>query len=147
MANNVVLCHLMSTPLKFEVDVGLAQLLIRANLPVSVFAEHHVINTQVAEVATVEDLLGWGFTQRECARFFKWLNSWQKMRVHVISQNLWDELKDEIERTGICSCEELKQELRSASLQCSTKEQLIKSLDRELKKQRALKRLQWELKK
>ena len=137
----------MSTPLNFEVEVGLTHLLIRANLPVSVFAEHHVINTQVAGVATVEDLLGWGFTQRECARFFKWLNSWQKMRNHVISQNLWDELKDEIERTGICSCEQLKRELGSGALQCSAKEQLNKSLGRELKKQRALKRLQWDLKK
>ena len=94
----------MSTPPNFEVEVGLDHLLSRAKLPASVFAEHHVINTQVAEVATVEDLLGWGFTPQQCARFFKWLNSWQKMRDHVISQNLWDELKDEIERTGICSC-------------------------------------------
>jgi len=134
----------MSTPPNFEVEVGLVHLLNRANLPANIFAENHVINTQVAEVATVEDLLGWGFTQRECARFFKWLNSWQKMR-SVISQNLWDEMKDEIGRTGICSCEQLKRELCSGALQCSTKEQLNKSLDRELKKQRTMKRLQWGL--
>jgi len=123
----------MSIPHNFEVEVGLVHLLKRANLPPKVFAENHVINTQVAEVVTAEDLLGWGFTQEECASFFKWLKRWQKMRDHIISQNLWDEMKDEIERTGIGSCEQLKHALGSASLQCSAKERLNKSLSCELK--------------
>lgn len=137
----------MSVLPDFEVEVGLVHLLDKANLSVSAFKEHHVLNIQVAEVVTTEDLLGWTFTSRQCARFFKYLNKWQQMRDHVVSQNLWDEMKNEIERTGICSCEQLKEGLCSASLQCSVKEQMVKSLCREIKKHRAMTRLTWNLKK
>ena len=57
------------------------------------------IYIQVAEVVTTEDLLGWNFTPRQCARFFKWLNKWQKMRDHLVSKDIWDEMKDKIEHT------------------------------------------------
>lgn len=137
----------MSFPPNFEVEVGLVHLLNQSNLPVSVFEENHVLNIQVAEVVTTEDLLEWNFTPRQCACFFKCLNKWQKMRDHLISQDIWDEMKDNIEQTGICSCEQLKRELCSTSLQCSIKEQLNKSLGREIKNHRAMARLQWDLKK
>jgi len=69
---------------ELELEVGFSSLLNQANLQVSAFAQHHVINAQVAEVVTEQDLLEWGFTPAQCARFFKHLKMWQKMRGQIV---------------------------------------------------------------
>ena len=127
-----------STPpqVELELEVGFSSLLNQANLPMSAFAQHHVINAQVAEVVTEQDLLEWGLTPAQCARFFKHLKMWQKMREQVVSQNLWDEIKGELNSVGVCSCEQLATALVNDEVQCSNKEGMLKSLTGEIKKHR-----------
>ena len=117
---------------ELELEVGFSSLLNQANLQVSAFAQHHVINAQVAEVVTEQDLLEWGFTPAQCARFFKHLKMWQKMRGQIVKQSLWDELKDQLNSVGVCSCDQLAAALGSDKVQCSNKKLLLTILTGEL---------------
>jgi hypothetical protein len=129
----------------FVAEVSLVHFLTQANLPVRVFEEHQVTGILILEVITDDDLLGWGLSPRQRTRFFKHLKKWQKMRDHVVTQNLWDEMKDEIYSNGITSCEQLKHSLCNNTLQCSNRQQLITSLTQILKQQRIFRQLEWGL--
>jgi len=126
-------------------EVSLVHFLTQANLPVRVFEAHQVTGILLLEVITDDDLLGWGLTTRERIRFFKHLKRWQQMRDHVVSENLWDEMKDEIYSNGVTSCEQLKHLLCNNALQCSNRQQLITSLTQMLKQQRIFRKLDWGL--
>ena len=129
----------------FVAEVSLVHFLTQAKLPVRVFEEHQVTGILILEVITDDDLLGWGLTTRERTRFFKHLKRWQQMRDHVVSENLWDEMKDEIYSNGVTSCEQLKHSLCNNALQCSNRQQLITSLTQILKQQRIFRQLEWGL--
>ena len=126
-------------------EVSLIHFLTQANLPVRVFEEHQVTSILILEVITDDDLLGWGLTARQRSRFYKHLKRWQQMRDHVVSQNLWDEMKDEIYSNGITSRGQLKRSLCNNALQCSNRQQLITSLAQKLKQQRIFRQLEWGL--
>jgi hypothetical protein len=128
------------------VEEWFVHLLNQANLPVSVFKKYHVINAQVAGVITDEKLIKWDFSQKQRLRFFKHLKRWQQLRDHIVSENLWDEIKDKLSSTGICSCQQLKKALCNDSFDVGcNKELLHNSLVIEIKRQKLERCLNWEL--